>query len=526
MNEYINARAYENHYIAHKKKQCDQILNCPELSLALQKEGLRHKWKRVSSNEKVKLVLKKAAGHFGVQKSLFTGDYMPEEDIRQCFQDMEIYYNILGSLNQSDFNIKSYETGNKSAPLPKLYHKDFIGSLKKLLTGQRSYIALMVKTLDSGGLEQVVKLLTLQLRSNNIAVTVFCTEHGGRTAVELRNEGTEVIEFHGNKSLFRSYVKENRPLLANTHFASDFYDILAQYRIPIVEVIHNMYVFLTAKQLEAEKEKANYITHYIAVSETAKEIFCRKIPQVSGDRVTVIGNSGAKQELPAREGKEIREAFGIPKDAFIYLAAGSIDARKNQLGILRALDIVRYLTDQKVLLLLAGEETDSAYCEKLHRFTESCSLQESVIFLGYSNRLFELMEASDVLILDSYYEGWSMAATEALFCGLPLIHSDCGSGRELTAGGANGILIDNPIRNISSLTSVELYDAMHMGVNENMAQLVWAMLYFLNNRELWRERRNKIREYAGNQLSVSGMLQQYAKVFDECCRKDMTTKKP
>ena len=197
--------------------------------------------------------------------------------------------------------------------------------------------------------------------------------------------------------------------------------------------------------------------------------------------------------------------------------AGSIDARKNQIGVLRALDMVRYLTDQKIFLFLAGAETDPEYKEKLNRFMVDCTLQDNVIFLGYTNRISEIMGASDVLIMDSYYEGWSMAATEALLCGIPLIHSECGSGKELVAGGENGILISNPIKNIFSINSVDLYDMMHMGKNENIAELVAAMLSILKNRISWKKSQNEIINYAESHFSVSNMLQQYAKIFDESC---------
>lgn len=514
MKKCTDIKAYEDHYIVHKRQQCDQILNCPNLISAFQKEAFKRKWKTVSSKEKVKLLLKKVISCFGIKKPLFTGDYMLEEDIRQCFQDMAIYCNILGATSKLMFDRGVTEKKKMVRPL---WTRDWVKNLGNIVSEQRKYIALMVKTLDSGGLEQVVKLLAMQFRLNGIEVKVFCTHCGGRTAKELQDSGIEVIEFHNNKALFNNYLKEKTPLLINTHFASDFYEIIAKYQIPIVEVIHNMYVFLTDKQLETEKKKAEYISHYIAVSETAKEVFRHKIPQVSEDKITVIGNSVIKQESPVCRRSEVRKKYGVSEGDFVFLMAGSIDARKNQIGVLRALDMVRYLTDQKIFLFLAGAETDPEYKEKLNRFMVDCTLQDNVIFLGYTNRISEIMGASDVLIMDSYYEGWSMAATEALLCGIPLIHSECGSGKELVAGGENGILISNPIKNIFSINSVDLYDMMHMGKNENIAELVAAMLSILKNRISWKKSQNEIINYAESHFSVSNMLQQYAKIFDESC---------
>ena len=53
MKKCTDIKAYEDHYIVHKRQQCDQILNCPNLISAFQKEAFKRKWKTVSSKEKV-----------------------------------------------------------------------------------------------------------------------------------------------------------------------------------------------------------------------------------------------------------------------------------------------------------------------------------------------------------------------------------------------------------------------------------------------------------------------------------------
>ena len=241
------------------------------------------------------------------------------------------------------------------------------------------------------------------------------------------------------------------------------------------------------------------------------------MPQIDANKITVIGNARALGRKTAPQCESFKKIIGFPEDAFIFLAVGSIDSRKNQIGIVRALDIVRYLINKPIVLILTGTVTDYEYNKKLNSIIAERNLQNNIIFEGYTEHILDIMNIADALIVDSYFEGWSMAATEALHCGLPIIHSDCGSGKELTAGGANGILIGNPISNIASLSSVELYDKMHMGINENIAELVTAMVSMFKNKETWKMRRPEIKKYAERNFTPYSMMQEYLRVYYKVC---------
>lgn len=519
MDNFVDLDVKNDNYFASITKQYNNIVNRPGIIAAYEKEAFINKWKSSSLMQKARLTLKKVTNKLGVKKSLLLGSYRSEEDLRQRLQDMEIYYDILQSRKKyqpeaQNVSEKQWVFTNKNE---RTHDIDWAENIKTLLSSSRSYIALMVENLDSGGLEEVVACLTAWFYKNNIEIKIFCTQNGGRIEKALQNNGIDVLVFHGKKKLFKNYLKNHPPLLINTHFVSDFYEIISQYHIPVVEVIHNMYLFLTDRQLKQERKKAKYITHYIAVSEMAKKIFICKMPQIDANKITVIGNAGALGRKTAPQCESFKKIIGFPEDAFIFLAVGSIDSRKNQIGIVRALDIVRYLINKPIVLILTGTVTDYEYNKKLNSIIAERNLQNNIIFEGYTEHILDIMNIADALIVDSYFEGWSMAATEALHCGLPIIHSDCGSGKELTAGGANGILIGNPISNIASLSSVELYDKMHMGINENIAELVTAMVSMFKNKETWKMRRPEIKKYAERNFTPYSMMQEYLRVYYKVC---------
>ena len=186
--------------------------------------------------------------------------------------------------------------------------------------------------------------------------------------------------------------------------------------------------------------------------------------------------------------------------------------------MLRAFSILKRLTQEPVVLVLAGEETDEEYVRKIKRFINERELSDSVILTGHYDRMADLMAASDVFVMDSYYEGWSMAATESLCSGLPLIHSRCGSGVELVDGGRNGILVENPIGDIGDMGKIELYDAMHAGINENVEELTEALYNMWRERENWNNRRKAIICCAKEKFPVSRMILQYLWVYLEVSR--------
>src|SRR5688572_32156072 len=54
----------------------------------------------------------------------------------------------------------------------------------------------------------------------------------------------------------------------------------------------------------------------------------------------------------------------------------------------------------------------------------------------YTLSLHDALPISDAYVSNSFFEGWSVAASEALWLGLPLVLSECGGSRELI--GAEG----------------------------------------------------------------------------------------
>ena len=484
--------------------------------------ALNRKMKTLSFPKKMKLTGRMISKPFGNRKPLYLGGYYDEdvpnpaeeERIRRCHEEnIRLRQNSAGTMSSGE---KSMKEG----------------------TDCGSYIAIAADSLDKGGLERVIELLANEWKKLGKEVKVFCIRSGGETAEKLKDEaGVEVLIFDFDTDKLREYITKNPPLVVNTHFLHEGIEVFYERGIPIVEVIHNMYVFLDYGQWCFEERKYGYVDQYVAVSGCAKDDFLKKFPDASEEKITVIGNafgipedaavssdngkadpeipgSETDNDLPDRSSRmKIRNEFKIPGDAFIFLSAGSIDPRKNNLGMVKAFAGLRKQTDRECRLLLAGSESDEAYAKKVRKLVEKEKLQDSVIFAGQRSDVSDLMKASDAMLMISYFEGWSVAATEAIAAGLPIIHSRCGSAEELICGGQNGILVDNPVRDIAGYSFEDLLDAMEEGINENPDEVMKAMLSMIRDENEWKQRRKEIARFATEHFDSEKVAKEYLTLF-------------
>lgn len=382
--------------------------------------------------------------------------------------------------------------------------------IKKLQTG---YLAIITETLDKGGVEQVIELLAVGFTKRQIKVKILCLQSGGRTAERLEKSGIEVRCFHNDQKAFEQFVKKNPPLLANTHYVKRYIRFLYAQGIPVVEVIHNMYLFYDRNLQRRERKNERYFTKLIAVSELVKQTYIKRICDTQ--KIEVVGNAAVLRECSQKTPEEIRRKLGISEQAYVFLNVGSIDRRKNQEGTIRAYDIVAEKADVPVYLVLAGNTLEAEYEQELQKTIESCTHKDRIIILPFYEQVGDLYQMADALLLNSYYEGWSIAATEALYEGLPILHSYCGSAVELTQNGAYGKIVSNPLHSIMELSTTEILRSIRYGRIENLSEVVHAMLDMIAERDSWRAKRKQIAAEAQSMFSQEQMVQGYLKIFSE-----------
>lgn len=91
----------------------------------------------------------------------------------------------------------------------------------------------------------------------------------------------------------------------------------------------------------------------------------------------------------------------------------------------------------KICYFHIGEEDDSHSERKL---AKDLTISSKVEFLGYKNDIRPYLWAADVFVMPSRYEGFSIAALEAIACGVPTILSDVPGLSEWKQYGIDSII--------------------------------------------------------------------------------------
>ena len=137
----------------------------------------------------------------------------------------------------------------------------------------------------------------------------------------------------------------------------------------------------------------------------------------------------------------LRDALGLPRERTVVLYAGRLSRAK---GVLMLVASWRELLGRHpdALLVMAGSGHGSwDDCEEeLKGLVRAQGLAADVRLVGATDRVHEYMQASDVYVCPSEYEGFSLAIGEALACGLPAVVSAVGAAPEIIAEGVSGFL--------------------------------------------------------------------------------------
>ena len=214
--------------------------------------------------------------------------------------------------------------------------------------------------------------------------------------------------------------------------------------------------------VQTYRRKAKYACKYadkvIAISEQTKEdlITYYKTP---ADKIAVAYQSCDESFSVQHSQEHIKEmlaGYGLPAEYFLYV--GSLIARKNLLGILQAMLLLKGKIDIPLVVVGGG----SSYKKKMKAFIAEHQLEGKVILLNEKvklawNDLPALYQGAKALIYPSFFEGFGIPILEALWSRTPVITSS-GSCFGETAGDA--AIYINPLQ------PATIADAMQTVVND------------------------------------------------------------
>ena len=139
---------------------------------------------------------------------------------------------------------------------------------------------------------------------------------------------------------------------------------------------------------------------------------------------------------------KIRQKLALPTGKTIVTFSGRLAVSK---GLPILLEIWPTLREKypAIHLVLVGSDAathDSCLGGILHQI-QHCRLEQSVTLVGDVDNVHEYLQASDLYVFPSEYEGFGLSMVEALACGLPAVVTQVGIADELIQSGMNGLVV-------------------------------------------------------------------------------------
>jgi glycosyltransferase involved in cell wall biosynthesis len=305
----------------------------------------------------------------------------------------------------------------------------------------------ILNTLRPSGAETMLRLAAPHWREKGLELSVLSTgEMIGPYATDLENARYKIFHLPFSKTFkfglsFFQLLGDNNFDVVHIHTERAFflYAIIARLAgvKKIVSTIHSNHTFIgftrfyrTIFRSFMRWIKVEQISISQSVYDTELKLY--------KNRTKIIKNWCDMDRFfpPTRSQREqSRTSLGIT-DCSVILSIGNCAPTKRHELIIRALPhLEKKIT--KICYFHIGEEDDSHSERKL---AKDLTISSKVEFLGYKNDIRPYLWAADVFVMPSRYEGFSIAALEAIACGVPTILTNVPGLSEWKQLGINSII--------------------------------------------------------------------------------------
>jgi len=240
----------------------------------------------------------------------------------------------------------------------------------------------------------------------------------------LREQQIDIVHTHGSRAC------------SNVMIASK------SLMIPVIYTIHgwsfhsDQNFFVRNARIWAEKILTSKADINISVSNSNRQT---GINHITGFKSIVIYNGiNQKKFSPYQSYKDIRHALGISPNAILVSFIARVTTHKQPLVLIRAFK--KSLSNTSNLHLLIVGEGDQK--QEAIRLAEDLELANKVTFQPFRQDVPEILAASDLFVLPSLWEGFSIGLIEAMSMGKAVIATNVDGTKEVIQNNVNGMLIE------------------------------------------------------------------------------------
>jgi glycosyltransferase involved in cell wall biosynthesis len=329
----------------------------------------------------------------------------------------------------------------------------------------------LIETLGSGGAERLLHTNLRHFDAGEIesrVVTVF--SRGDYWKEQIEQLGIEVKSLDRSKfsdiltgvRKLRRELKSDMPEVIHTHLwtANVIGRIAGRLSgVPVISSIHNpeyepeAATGVSGKKLFAARQIDKWTarfgcTRMIAVSNYVRESAHQRIG-FPLDKIDVVYNPiDTVERDPDFDKRALFSEIGLPPDAVVILNVGRVAPQKGLVYAIRAMKIVAGKMPH-VHLLHVGAMDNSEYLTAARNEIERSGISSNVHMIGERRNIGDFLQAADLFVFPSLFEGLGIALAEAMAAGLPCVASDIRPLDEFVTSGENGVLV--PPRNAEAI---------------------------------------------------------------------------
>ncbi|HHR6405700.1 TPA: glycosyltransferase family 4 protein [Providencia alcalifaciens] len=290
---------------------------------------------------------------------------------------------------------------------------------------------------------------------------LICNDEGPLT-LEARKSGIHVIIVKSLKRNISPYfdivsliklikiIKKEKFDIVHTHSSkTGVLGRLAAFYSKTPLIIHTVHGF----SFPSAKNKLQLFIYYImeklgtvcgdaliCLHDEDKRIAVNKL-KLSPDKIHMLPNGvdiNKFKPLSSIQKEEIRESIGLKNSDTIIGMTGRLWEQKNPLFLFDNLvDIL--LSNKNIKLVFMG---DGELSNSLKERINTHKLSSQVFLLGWCNNTEEILNALDIFVLPSKWEGMPLAILEAQSTGLPCVVSNINGNKILVTNFKDGFLFD------------------------------------------------------------------------------------
>jgi glycosyltransferase involved in cell wall biosynthesis len=284
----------------------------------------------------------------------------------------------------------------------------------------------IIDSLAQGGAEALVKDMIPRMRRRGVDVALaVLAELDSPFERELRSQRVPFLPtaaggIYSPKHVFALMPHLSDFDLVHSHlFPAQLFTpmaaMLSGSKVPLLLTEHTTQHRRRKKWLHPlEKWMYGRYTRIACVSEASAENLRAWVPAL-GETITVVPNGIDVQKFQHAAAVS-RSSIGINNGNCLLLYIASFQQRKDHGTLLRA---VAQISDVDLLLVGDGE-----LHRQFERQAESLGIAQRVHFLGARTDVAELLKLADIYVHVPVFEGFGIAAAEAMAAGKPIIASN------------------------------------------------------------------------------------------------------